>query len=228
MTSLENWRTVNYILQDIIILEMFLVAGYILARRSKVSDNFKYIINYLIFSVVFEIVSRVVLKINPNSIYFIYYNFLFIGVETWLLYMFLDKIHKKNGIIRKYLLLNVSLLLIFFGYLLFFPSIEGPPEYLPLFPAVLHMIILSYSLYLIIRTNMNTSLFKKPEFLILIGFFISYAMLIMVFFFMPILTDYSRLSANILLVVKNLISVSFYINLAYAMSISSVYNKRSN
>jgi hypothetical protein len=220
--SLENWRSLNYFFQDLIVLQMFFVTGLVSFRMNTTSKKYRPIIIYLIFSVVLEIISKFFLKINPESLYFTYNNFVFIIFEAWFVYWYLFMTFPAQKILKTWLIINFSFILLFFGYLVY--SKNPNSDYRSFVPAFLHILILLYALYLIVKTKTSNSLLKNPDFIILLSFLMSYTILILVFFFLPPIIEYSRLLANQFIFVKYLIAMFFYTFIAYALSIKRSYH----
>jgi hypothetical protein len=219
--SLDQWRSLNYSFQDIIVLEMILVTLYLVYKRNTILTKNKSIYYYLCVSSVFELTSKVFLKLNSESNYFLFNNYFFIIFETVLLYLYLNNNFKTSKSLKIILVVNFIFILFFTVFIIIFKSNQ---EYKSLLPSFLHICVLLYFINLVVRKNINRNLGKTSEFLIGMSFLVSYVVLVLFFFYLPPIIEYSRLLANQLIFIKYFISFGFYLIIGYA--ISPIYSSK--
>lgn len=214
--NLEFWRSINYILQDLIVIQLCLVTGYAFFIKKYISDKYYPIIYYLIVSVCIEIISKVMLKIDENSPYFIYLNFIYIPFELIMLYWFFKNIFVDDKHIKFWTIANLIIILIFS----FFELLQNEPnsKNVSLLSAILNIVFLLYILYQLNLRFRGKLLYKIPEVIICFSFLIAFSILTIVFFILPELIDYSRIMANQLLIFRHIINIIFYLLLGYGLN----------
>jgi hypothetical protein len=214
--NLDNWRALNYIFQDLIVTQLFLVTGYVFYLRYYIPKRYFPIIYYLFGSAIFEVTSKVILKINENSNYFTYSDLVFILMEDLTLYWFILNIFPQKKNIKIFIFTNVIIILGFFVYLI----IAGNSvEKAPILPAILNILLLLYFLFLLNIKFSGKKIIRIPEIIICLAFLLSYLVLIIVFFIKPSVIDYSRIMANQLIIINHIISIMFYFVIGYGLSL---------
>ena len=213
--NLELWRSINYATQDIIVLQLCLVTGFAFFAKKYISLKYYPIIYYLIGSVIIELISKIMMRIDIHSLYFDYINFFYIPFELIMLYWLLKNIFDDNKMINIWTYLNFSAVVLFLIYLLFKRNFNT--QYASLTSSILNITILLYCLYDLNDRFRSKKLFKIPEVIFCFSFLIAYSILIIVFITLPRLTDYSAIMANQLLTFKNIINIIFYLLIGYGL-----------
>ncbi len=214
--NLDFWRSINYLFQDLIVIQLCLVTGYAFFIKKIISKKYYPIIYYLIVSVCIEIISKIMLKIDENSPYFTYLNFIFIPFELVMLYWFLNNIFVNVKHIKVWATTNFIIIIIFSIFELL--QKEPNSKDVSLLSAILNIIFLLYILYQLNVRFAGRILYKTPEVIICFSFLIAFSILTIVFFILPKLIDYSRIMANQLLIFRHIINIIFYLLLGYGLN----------
>lgn len=187
--NLELWRSINFAFQDIMVYQLCLVAGYAFFAKKYIPLKFYPIIYYLIGSVTIELISKIIIKIDETSLYFKYIGFLYIPFELVMLYWFLKNIFKDNKIVKSWVLLNFLSISFFIIFLLL--KDDSNSKYASLATSILNVPLLLYCLYPLNERFKNKRIFRIPEVIFCFSFLMAYAVLIIVFFTLPTVTEYS-------------------------------------
>ena len=156
--DVELWKSINYAFQDIIVLQLCLVAGYAFFAKRYISLKYYPIIYYLMGTVIVELISKIVLRINESSLYFTYVNFFNIPFELIMLYWFLKNIFKDNKLLNNWIYLNFSSIILFLVFLSFKDNPNSKDASLAL--SVLNVMLLSYCLFHLNVRFGNKKIFK--------------------------------------------------------------------
>jgi hypothetical protein len=84
--------------------------------------------------------------------------------------------------------------------------------------SILNVPLLLYCLYPLNERFRNKKLFRIPEVIFCFSFLMAYTVLIIVFFTLPKLTEYSYIMANQLLIFKIIINIIFYGLIGYGIN----------
>lgn len=212
--NLEFWQSINYAFQDIIVLQLCLVAGYAFFAKRYISFKYYPIVYYLIGSVVEELISKVILRIDESSSYFRYNIFFNVPFELIMLYWFLKNIFKDNKMLNNWIYINFISILLF----LIFPLFKNSSEYVFLVSSILNVILLLYCMFLLNNRFRNKKIFKIPEFIFCFAFVMAYSILIIVFFILPKLREDSPILANQLIIFRHVINIFFYLLIGYGFN----------
>jgi hypothetical protein len=214
--NLELWQSINYAFQDIAVPQLCLVAGYAFFAKKYISIKYNPIIYYLMGNVIIELISKIIVRINESSLFFKYVSFLYVPFELLMLYWFLKNIFKGNKIIDYWIVLNFSFIILFLIFLLF--NDDSDSKYASLATSILNVPLLLYCLYPLNERFRNKKLFRIPEVIFCFSFLMAYTVLIIVFFTLPKLTEYSYIMANQLLIFKIIINIIFYGLIGYGIN----------
>jgi hypothetical protein len=214
--NLEFWQSLNYAFQDIIVLQLCLVAGYAFFAKKYISLNYHPIIYYLIGSVIIELVSKIILRINESSLYFNYVNYFNIPFELIMLSWFLKNIFQENKMVNYWIYLNFSSIVPFLVFLLFIDGSNS--KYGSLALSILNVPLLLYCLYPLNKRFKNKKIFRIPEIIFCFSFLIAYTVLIIIFFTLPMLTEFSDILVNQVLIFKHIVNIFFYVLIGYGIN----------
>lgn len=201
---------------DLVNISLYLCFGYASFFATKLDKRFNKVYFYILGSILFELTSICILKINDEAIYFKYVDFLFGFFELTFLYWFIFLSFRFSSIIPKIILVNIFLMVVFLIFQTF-NNKDFTSEIFNAFTSTLHIFLILICLYELTLKFPNKGLFKSPVSLILIPFLIAYAMLIIIFFLLQDVISYSRIIANQMLIFKHIISILFYITITYGL-----------
>ena len=214
--NLDTWRSINYIFQDLIVSQLFIVTGYAIFLKNSIHKRYWPIIYYLMGSTLIEITSKIILKLNDQSAYFVYNGYILVILELSMLYWFILNIISDNRIVL-FLIIAILLAIITF-YIFDIASGNSFPNIIATMPAFLNILFLSYILFTFNAKFSKKKFLKVPENIIIIAFLVSYLLLILSFFLSPEIIKYSKILANQFIILNHVISILFYGFIGYALS----------
>jgi hypothetical protein len=185
--------------------------------------QFKYIVYYFMMSSILEILAKIFLKLDKPQEYFWLVNHFYVFIETILVGLFIyTKLHSEK--IKK---LNVfcCLIILIFQFWVFFTSPILNSEYSSALLATVFSVLLLFSLFDYSQHSYKKKFYQTPNILVLLSFLSAYLFLLILFWFLPTVISYSRVLANILIIIKNIVGIFFYIVIVYSVRLSALKNK---
>ncbi len=221
--TLETWRHINFIFIDILLIQLCLSVAYMSIFYRKLEANFKIIYFYIFGNLCFDIVAKIVTKVNINSLYFTYQDYFFIFFECYCLYTFFYGILQHNKWKKTIFGLSISIIIIYLSYD-FLMKNEHYSRFFSTLISLLNSLIILCCLYELTKKYPNKKFTKIPEAIICIMFLVAYASLMFVFFLLPYAIEYSRILANQIVLIRQIIGFIFTFSICYALKKSIHYH----
>jgi hypothetical protein len=221
--TLENWRHINYIFNDILLLQTCFAAIYVSFLYTRLGTNFKMIYYYIVGNLCFDVFAKFVPDDNPNSFYFTYQDYFFLAFECYFLYNFFYNILKNNAHKKSIFGLAIVIIIFYLGYDFLLMKVHNS-RFLSTLISFLNSLIILFCLHELSEKYANKKFINIPEAVICIMFLIAYTSLISIFFLLPHVTEYSRILANQLVLSKKIIGIIFTFSICYALKKSINYH----
>ena len=218
--SLDKWRDLNVVTANIGAYLLFAVCLYTIYCFRSLNRQFRLIAYYVFISSILEFIAKVVTENKDQdalvNLFYVFFEAVFVGL---FLYTNLSSLR-----IKRIIFVGMILVLMFQIYLfLTFPFVNS--EYGSAFLASIYSFLILFSLFDQSQNTRNGLFFKRPTVLMMLNFLIAYLIVLILFWFLPITIEYSRVLANVLLILKNIVGVVFYLVLTYIMKKTTVVSK---
>jgi hypothetical protein len=217
--SLENWRSLNYLTADVNAYSLFLVCAFCLLRYNYLSRQMRLIAYYSMVCTILEIILGVFLKQDKPEEYFSFIDHLYVFFEVIFIWLFIYNT-LETGVFKKIVLCVITGLLIF-QLKVFLTSPLLDSRYSSALLASTYSILILISLFDQSQKKYKGRFYKLSEVIVVLDFLLAYLILLILFWFLPSITEYSRIWANIAIIIKNLVGVLFEIILVYIIWKSS-------
>lgn len=221
--TLENWRHINYIFNDILLLQTCMAVVYVSFLYTRLGTNFKTIYFYLVANLCFDVVAKIVPDDNPNSFYFTYQDYFFLVFECYFLYTFFYSILIHNPNRKTIFIFVILIIIVYLGYDFLFVEVHNS-RFFSTLVSFLNSLIILYCLHELSEKYANKKFITIPEAIICLMFLVAYISLMFVFFLLPHVTEYSRILANQLVLLKKIIGIIFTFSICYALKKSILHH----
>jgi hypothetical protein len=218
--DLENWRH-TYRLSATSLSMVGIVMGiYTIYLLPRLNPHFKLLCYYFAFSLFAELYTWVLTYFDLLERYGTTINHPFIIVEALFIGSFYCRIVKKSTL-RNVIIVLLAVVILFEIYVIIFNGITSDSQYgsgilsgLLCFAGLITLRVLSIE-------NVSKSFLTRPETQVVFGFTCIYALIVFIYLILPSTIEYSRILANQLLIIKNVLSIISLAYICYAIYLKS-------
>jgi hypothetical protein len=222
--SLDDWRKLTYLTADANLYFLLVAALVGLYFVRRISVPMRVIVAYLAVSSALELVSKYGMIKELPPVFFNRLNYTYVWAEAALVGTYLYLCSRMVWI-RRIVLVSVGLFLM--GEIYYLYAFSDPdPSYVSASAALFFILVFLVIMFDLSVAHHQQIFYTIPEVIVIIGFLMAYVMLLLVFFVLPSLIEYSKTAANQLLILRNSIGLLFYVLLMYGLWKSSLKRLR--
>jgi hypothetical protein len=203
--NLETWRSLFRISANANTYLTIGIGMFCLWLVFKLNPHYRLICYYFICAIIMESIGKYLSLTDAPSTYYRYINHPYIIIETLLIGTFFYRFVKSKSS-KLFIIFCIFIVLSYEGFVLLSEGFEAETRYGSAVLSGSLCLAGLVTLYELSILKVMSSFKKRADIQIVGSFVVIYALLVFIFFIIPSLIAYSRIMANQVLILKNILS----------------------